>query len=107
MDNVVPPTGGPLLEASTGSAGLLLPSRTLTHVRSAPSATAEQEKPDTAQRASGDSTTSGQINRGIIPLKAENRISRQEERVQSLLPPWVNGNDHRVQHEHLLAIFRL
>ena len=44
---------------------------TITHVRSTPSATVEQEKPDTARRASDDSTTSGQINRSIVPLKAE------------------------------------
>ena len=71
VDNLVPPTGGPLLKASTGSAGPLSPSRTLTHVRRAPSATVEQEKPDTARRASGDSTTSGQINRIIISPRAE------------------------------------
>ena len=71
MDNLLPPTGGPLLKAFTGSAGPLLPSRTLTHVRSAPSAAVEQVKSDTARRASGDSTTSGQINRSIIPPKAE------------------------------------
>ena len=71
VNNLVPPTRGPLLKASTGSAGPLSPSRTLTHVRSAPSATVEQEKPDTARRASGDSTTSGQINRSIIPPNVE------------------------------------
>ena len=71
VDNVVPPTGSPLLKASTGSAGILSPSRTLTHVHSATSATVAQEKPDTTRRASGDSTTSGQINRGVIPPKAE------------------------------------
>ena len=48
VDNLAPPTGGPLLKASTGSAGPVSPSRMLTHVRSAPSATVEQEKPDTA-----------------------------------------------------------
>ena len=71
MDNLLPPTGTPLLKASTGSADTLSPSRTLPHVRIAPSATVEQEEPDTARRPSGDSTTSGQINRSIIPLKAE------------------------------------
>ena len=71
VDNLVPPTGGPLLKASTGSTDPLSPSRTLTYVRSAPSATVEQEKPDTARRASGDSTTSGQINRSIIPPNVE------------------------------------
>ena len=74
VDNLLPPTGAPLLKASTGFAGPLWPSRTLTHVRSAPSATAEQEKPDTARRASGDSTTSGQINRSVIPPKAEESL---------------------------------
>ena len=44
-DNLVPPTGGPLLKASTGSAGPLSPSRTLTHVRSATSVTVEQDYP--------------------------------------------------------------
>ena len=71
VDNLVPPTGGPHFEASTGSAGSLSFSRTLTHVRHASSAIVEQEKPDTARRASGDSTTSSQINRSIIPPKAE------------------------------------
>ena len=74
VENLVPPTGGLLLKASIGSAGPRSPSRTLTHVRSAPSATAEQEKPDTARRASGDSTTSGQINRSVIPPKAEESL---------------------------------
>ena len=67
----MPPTRRPLLKASTGSPGPLSPSRTLIDVRSAPSATVEQEEPDTARRASGDSTTSGQINRSIIPLNTE------------------------------------
>ena len=71
LDNLAPPTGSLLSKASTGSAGPISPSRTLTHVRSVPSATVEQEKRDTARRASGDSTTSGQINRTAIPLKAE------------------------------------
>ena len=71
VDNLVPPTGGPLLKASTGSAGPVSPSRTLSHVRSAPSATMEQGKTDTARRVSGDSTTSGQINRSNIPPTAE------------------------------------
>ena len=75
--------------ASTGSAGLLSPSCTLTHVRSAPSATVEQEKPDTARRASGDYTTSGGFKRTITLLNAENRSSRQAERAQSSLPPLV------------------
>ena len=47
VDNLAPPTGRPLLKASTGSAGPRSPSRTPTHVLSAPSATVEQEKPDT------------------------------------------------------------
>ena len=67
----MPPTGSPLLKASTESPGPLSPSRTLAHVRNAPSATVEQEKPDTARRASGDSTTSYQINRSAIPPNAE------------------------------------
>ena len=71
VDNLLPPTGSPLLKSSTGSAGSLSPSRTLTHVRGNPSATVEQEKPDTARRASGESTTSGQINRSTIPPKTE------------------------------------
>ena len=71
VDNLLPPTGSPLLKASNGSAGPLSPSRTLTRVRSAPSAAVDQEEPDTARRASGDSTTSGQIHRSIIPPKAE------------------------------------
>ena len=66
-----PPTGALLLMASIGSAGPLSPSRTLPHVRSAPLATVEQKKPDTARRASGNSMTSGQINRAIIPLNTE------------------------------------
>ena len=49
VDNLLPPTGGPLLKAPTRSAGALSPSRTLIHVRSAPSATVEQEKPDNAR----------------------------------------------------------
>ena len=61
-----PPTGALLLMASIGSAGPLSPSRTLPHVRSASSVTVEQEKSDTAQRVSGDSTTSGHINRTVI-----------------------------------------
>ena len=71
VDNLVPPTGGPLLKEYTGSAGPRSPSRTLTHVHSAPSATVEQEKPDTVRRASGDTTTSSQINRSIIPPKTD------------------------------------
>ena len=68
---MLPPTGAPLLKSSTGSTGPISPSRTPTHVRSAPSATVvEQEKPDTA-RANGDSTTSGQINGTITPTNAE------------------------------------
>ena len=70
-DNFVPPTGGPLLKASTGFACPLPPLRTLTNVRSALSATVEQEKPDTTRRASSESTTSGQINRSVIPPQAE------------------------------------
>ena len=60
----------PLLKAPTGSAGPLLPSRTLPNVRNALSATVEQEKPDTARRVSGDSKTSGQINQIVILLNA-------------------------------------
>ena len=71
VDHLLPPTGGPLLKAATGSAGPLSPSRTLTHVHSAPSATVKQEKPDTARRASDDSATSGQINRSMLLSKAE------------------------------------
>ena len=71
LDNLAPPTGSLLSKASTGSAGPISPSRTLTHVRSVPSATVEQEKRDTARRASGDSTTSGQTNRSIISPNAE------------------------------------
>ena len=71
VEKLVPPTGGPLLKASTGSAGPLSPPRTLSHVRSAPTATVEQDKPDTARRASGDSTACGQINRTVIPLNAQ------------------------------------
>ena len=48
VGTLLPLTRAPLLKASTGSAGPLSPSRTLPHVRSAPSATVEQEKPDTA-----------------------------------------------------------
>ena len=48
-----------------------MPSRTLAHVRSAPLATVDQEKPDTSRQANGNSTTSDQINRGVIPPKAE------------------------------------
>ena len=59
------------MKAATGSAGPLSPSRTLTHVHSAPSATVKQEKPDTARRASDDSATSGQINRSMLLSKAE------------------------------------
>ena len=62
------------MKAYTGSAGSLWPSRTLTPVRSASSATAEEEKPDTARRVRGDSTTSGQINRSII-LRHSGRIT--------------------------------
>ena len=69
-DNFVPPTGGPLLKASTGFACPLPPLRTLTNVRSALSATVEQEKPDTTRRASSESTTSGQINQIVILLNA-------------------------------------
>ena len=107
VGNLVPTIGGSLLKASTASAGPRSPSRTLTHVRSAPSATVEHEKTDTARRASGDSTTSGQINRTIIPQMRKNRSSRQAEWAQSSLPPLVYDRDHWVQQEHLLAIFRL
>ena len=71
VDNLLPTSGSPLSKASTGFAGPRSPSRTLNHVCSAPSATVKQEEPDTARRASGDSTTSGQINRSVIPPKAE------------------------------------
>ena len=89
VDNLVPTAGGLLLKASTESAGLLSPSRTLTHVRGAPSATVEQKKPDTARRASGDSTTSGQINRSIIPPKAEE--SQLSSSRTGLEPPVILG----------------
>ena len=71
VGNLGPPTGGPLLKASTRSAGPLSPSHTPTHVRSVPSGTVEKEQPDTARRASSDSTVSGQINRSIIPQRAD------------------------------------
>ena len=64
---LLPHTRAPRLKSSTSSAGPILPSRTLTHVRSAPSATVDQEKHDTARRASGDSTTSHQINLAALP----------------------------------------
>ena len=70
VDILVPSTGGPFSKAPTGCAGPLSPSRTPTHVRSAHSFTVEQGKPDNAHRTSGDSTTSGQINRSIISPKA-------------------------------------
>ena len=60
---LVAPTRATRLNASTGYAGPLSPARTLPHVGSALLATVEQDKLDTARRASGDSTTSGQINR--------------------------------------------
>ena len=88
VDNLVPTIGGPLLKASTGSAGPISSSRTLTYVRSAPSATVEQAKPDTARRASGDSTTSGQINRSIIPPKAqESQLSSSRTDSEPPAPP--------------------
>ena len=65
------PARAPLLKASTRSACPLWLSRTLPYVRSASSATVEQGKPDTVRRASGDCTTSGQINRTMLPLNAE------------------------------------
>ena len=71
MGTLLPPIRAPLLKTPTGSADPLPHSRTQPHLRSAPSATVEQEKPDTARRPSGDSTTSGQINRTIIPPNAE------------------------------------
>ena len=43
----------------------------MAHVRSALSAPVEQEKPDTARRASGDSTPPGQINQTAHSLTAE------------------------------------
>ena len=107
VDNLVPPTGGPFLKAYTGSAGPPSPSRTLTHVRRAPSTSVEQEKPDTARRASGDSTTSGQIDRSIIPPKAEESQLSSSRTGSEPPAPWVFGRDHRGQHEHLLAIFCL
>ena len=70
VGTLLSPTQAPLVKASAGSAGPLSPSRTLPHVRSAPSATVENEKPDTARRASCDSTISGQINRIVVPLNA-------------------------------------
>ena len=71
VDPLLPPTGAPFLKSSTGSAGPLSSSRTPLHVRRAPSAPVEQEKPGTARRASGDSTASGQINRTAYPLNSE------------------------------------
>ena len=71
VGTLLPPTRAPILKASTGSAGPLSPSPTLTHVRSAPPTTVERKQPDTARRVSGDSTISSQINQTIIPLNAE------------------------------------
>ena len=71
VDILLTPTRAPLLKASTGSGCPLSSSRTIPHVRSAPSATVKQEKSDTARRASNDSTASGQINRAVIPLNAK------------------------------------
>ena len=68
----MPPTQSPLLITSSAPEGPLSSSRTIPYLRSAPSVTViEQEKPDTARRASGDSTAFGQINRTVIPLNAE------------------------------------
>ena len=106
VDSLVPPTGGPFFKVSTGSAGPLSPSSALTHVRSAPSATVEQEKPYTARRASGDSTTSGQINRSVIPPKAEESQLSSSKTGSEPPAPLGIGRDHRGQHEHSLAIFR-
>ena len=89
MGTLLPPARAPLLKASTGPAGPLSPSRTLTHVRSAPSAKVEQEKPDTARRAHGDSATFDQINRIIIPLN-EGRIAAivRQNGLRAPCPPW-------------------
>ena len=54
VDTLLPPTRAPLLNAPTVFAGHLSPSCMLPHVCGAPSATVEQEKPDTVRRASGD-----------------------------------------------------
>ena len=87
VDNVLPPTGARFLKASTGSAGPLSPSRRLTYVRNAPSATVEQEKPDTVRQSSDNPTTSGQINRGIIPPKAvESQLSSRRAGSQPPAP---------------------
>ena len=75
------------MKASTGSAGPLSPSRRLTYVRNAPSATVEQEKPDTVRQSSDNPTTSGQINRGIIPPKAvESQLSSRRAGSQPPAP---------------------
>ena len=67
----LPPTRAPFLKSSPGSAGPHSTSLTPPRVRYAPSVAVEQEKPDTARRARGDSTASGQINRTEYPLNLE------------------------------------
>ena len=62
VGTLLAPARALLLKASTGSAGPILSSRTIPHVRSAPSIPVERRKPGTARRASGNSTASGQIN---------------------------------------------
>ena len=86
VDTLLPPTRAPFIKSFTGSAGPLSSSRTPLHVRSTPPAPVEQDKPDTARRASGDSTASGQINRTAYPLKPE----------KSQLSPSISGSKSSV-----------
>ena len=81
----------PFLKASTWSASALSSSRTIPHVRSTLSDPAEQEKHDTARRASGDSTASGQISRTAYPPKAEeSQLSSSRAGSEPPAPPWPN-----------------
>ena len=67
----------------------------------------EQEKPDTARRASGDSTTSSQINRTIILLNAEeSHLSLGRTGSEPLASLGLRQRPS-AQQDHFLAIFRL
>ena len=106
VGTLLPPTRAQLLKVSTGSAGSFSSSRTVPHVRSAPSATVEQDKAGTSRRDSGDSTASGQINRTVIPLHVkESQLSSSRTGSELPFPVGLRQISSGAQQEYFWPFF--